>query len=297
MVVKLETAKINWKNELEERMITVSDGVDLKVTIYPAQKSCLNNELKRPIVFIGGWLAHTESYLRIINRLREEEHEVIYIETREKNSSTATEDSDLSGERMFRDIQEILYELNFESEFIMLGHSLGAICSILQALDESNPKFIPSRIIALQPVTKSVLQKEQIGVFKLPTFLFKMIRKLMVKIAPFFSSKLKQSEFSRKKFEKEFLEADAGKLRKSALGFEGFSLYDHFREISIPILFLGVSEDEQHPVEDPKELSQMLPLTEFHDLVSEEVAFSERTADLTLNFLKTFSIKNYLLPK
>ena len=278
MIVTINTDKLKFEQQFEEQMIAVSDNEKIRILSFIPENNDILSSSKMPIIFIGGWLALTESYYEIIDYFLKDGHKVIYIETREKNSSTATEESDLTGERMFRDVQEILYKLDINEPFIMLGHSLGAICSLLQAMEEENSRFIPSRIIALQPVIESVIQKEQIAVFKLPTWLFKGIRKLMVKIAPFFSSKLKESEYSRERFEREFLEADPGKMRKSALGFSDFSLLDYLREIDIPVLFLGISEDEQHPIADSITLTEMLPNTEFHDLVSEEVAFSIKTA-------------------
>ncbi|MBD3191260.1 MAG: hypothetical protein GF308_11480 [Candidatus Heimdallarchaeota archaeon] len=294
MVVKLDLKELPDSKQYDERMIAVSDNEKIKVIVYPPEDSSNGHKGKMPIVFIGGWLARTESYLEIINHLRAEGHEIISIETREKNSSTATEYSNLSGERLFRDVQEILHILELDENFVMFGHSLGAICSLLQAVDESNPKFIPSRIIALQPVIQSVIQKEQLAVFKLPTFFFKIARYFMVKMAPLFSKKLRESEYSRKRFHKEFFETNPGKLRRSAIGFENFCLHDHFREISTPVLFLGISEDEHHPIEDPKQLAQMLPKTEFHDLVSEEVAFSSKTAEIALKFLERYAKNDFL---
>ncbi|MEA2070411.1 MAG: alpha/beta hydrolase [Asgard group archaeon] len=289
MIENFDNKTVIYESPIKEQLITVSDNEKVKVIAFMPEGNYDNSNSNMPIIFIGGWLAHLDSYTPIINKLRQDGHEVIYIETREKNSSSATEGSDLTGERIFRDIQEILYNLEIDEPFIMLGHSLGAICSLLQPLQEDNPRFIPKRIIALQPVIKSVIQKEQLGIFKLPTWLFKMFRKLMVKLAPFFSHKLKESDYSRTRFEKEFLEADPGKLRKSAIGFSDFSLLDYLTAIDIPILFLGISEDEQHPIADAKKLTQMLPQTKFIDLISEEAAFSSKTADIIQRFLRTNS--------
>jgi pimeloyl-ACP methyl ester carboxylesterase len=270
---------------VNEFMFKTSDGIEIKYYDFlPALQQ--SEQPKGCIVYVAGWLSQLKDALKILRGFQESGYRTLYVESREKNSSTATENSNISGDRMFLDIYELIQYLNFQKPFIMMGQSFGAVASILQASIAIEPKTKPSRIIAIQPVFNEIMPKVAVGFFGLPTRIFRFIQRMARKLVPQLFPSLKERNTNLERFYREFTEADPGKLRKSVLGFIDMSLRQYWKPIQTPTLVLGVSGEKFHPFEEAKEIANKLPNAKFIDLMNDKISHSTEVVRLTEEFLQ-----------
>src|SRR5208337_4230214 len=91
---------------VKEYMVDVSDGVSLKIIDFTPQ----NISQEKPVIlFVAGWISLISGWKDVLKVLTAE-HRVIYIESREKQSSTVPDVKKVSFsiERLKLDIGEIV---------------------------------------------------------------------------------------------------------------------------------------------------------------------------------------------
>ena len=110
---------------VKEYMLEVSDGVSLKIIDFTPRNVL---QEKPVILFVAGWISLISGWKDVLKVLTAE-HRVIYLESREKHSSTVPDVKKVSFsiERLKLDIGEIVEKVISPSEkFILAGSSLGA---------------------------------------------------------------------------------------------------------------------------------------------------------------------------
>jgi pimeloyl-ACP methyl ester carboxylesterase len=110
---------------VKEYMVEVSDGVSLKIIDFTP---CNVSSEKPVILFVAGWISLIAGWKGVLKVLTEK-YRIIYLETREKQSSIVAnvKKVSFSMERLQLDIGEVIEKTIPPSEkFIIAGSSLGA---------------------------------------------------------------------------------------------------------------------------------------------------------------------------
>ena len=225
---------------ISDEFMPVAADVSLRViTFSPAA------DYNNPVIFIiPGWISIVEGWKTLLSDFTRD-HTVIYMETREKSSSKISRYSDLSVEKIGEDISVVIKKKYLsESDYILLGSSLGAT-SIIEGyhLIGSRPKCL----IMIGPNAE---------------FGFTFLAKTIIRVCPVFLYKF-ALPFIKWYMKKNYLDVRADpeqyenysdllnyieprRVKRSALAFFDYKVWQRLSDIDCPALILGGSNDVMH---------------------------------------------------
>ncbi|MCE7735051.1 MAG: hypothetical protein GPJ54_09250 [Candidatus Heimdallarchaeota archaeon] len=221
----------------------MSDGVHLLVVSSTPK----NDENKlRPIILVPGWFSQPTGWIEVTKTISEFT-KLIYIETREKNSSILerTKSTQMGIERMSIDIQSLKdnLELNFQ-ESICVGSSLGG-SALLHLLSESNSKpfltvlISPNPDFKLPPILGRLL-------LSMPLFMIKLVKKYVKWHVLTFKIDRKSNPEQAEKYITTFDAADPWKVRTSARHVTKFKAWEFLPKLDANVIIAGATTDKIH---------------------------------------------------
>jgi pimeloyl-ACP methyl ester carboxylesterase len=265
-------------------MVDVSDGVSLKIIYFTPQNV---SQGKPVIIFVAGWISLISGWKDVLKVLTAE-HRVIYLESREKQSSTVPDVKKVSFsiERLKLDIGEIVKKVIPPSEkFILAGSSLGA-SAILEYCGSKKQK--PLSAILIAPNTE----------FRFPKILGTIIPAihpaLYFTVKPVIKWYLRNFRLDKKtckeqieKYENTIDCADPYKLKANALAIRNYAIWDHIDNITVPCLIIGATTDTLHDTENIKHLIKILPDSNYIELKSNMETHGEKAGRIILEYIQS----------
>jgi len=232
-------------------MVAVSPNVSLRViTFSPSQQS------KNPVlVFVPGLVSLMEGWREVLLEMTKD-FTVYYIETREKITSKVTGKVDYSLEAIGQEIAALVSRFKLENRScILFGSSLGAT-AILES----------SRFLETHPLCLVLIGPN--AVFRIPKFYQVIIRifhpGLYLVFKPVVKWYLKNfrldTEADYAQYEKYCQALDAAdpwKLKKAAIAFSRYEVWNLLAGIDYPTLIIGASRDTLH---EPGNLEKMVSM-------------------------------------
>ena len=274
------------RSSLSEYIFKVSDGTGLHIFDFTPVKEVRGRPV---IIFIAGWISLISGWKDFLAGITPLYH-VIYVETREKNSSLVPDIKAASFDmgRMKDDIGDVITGLVPEREkFVLAGSSLGAsaimeycrsarrlpLCTALVGpnsrfrfpgvLAAIIPFLHPSLYFAVKPVVKwylrnfrvnSAAEKEQIEKYELTLDL-----------------------------------ADPYKLKKNAMGIQNWSMEGWSGKITVPSLILGATTDSLHSTDQLKGMLSHFEKPLYVELASNRETHSARAAQVMMEYIKSIT--------
>jgi pimeloyl-ACP methyl ester carboxylesterase len=252
----------------KEEMVAVSPNVSLRlITFSPSQQN------KNPaLVFVPGLVSLMAGWREVLLEMTKD-FPVYYIETREKITSKVKGKVDYSLEAIGKEIAALVSHFNLESRgYILFGSSLGAT-AILES----------SRFLEIDPLCLVLIGPN--AVFRIPKFYRFIIRifnpRLYLLLKPVVKWYLKtfrlDTEADYAQYEKycQALDtADPWKLKKTAIAFSRYEVWDLLTEIDYPTLIVGASRDTLHEPENLKRMVSMMKNAAYLDLETNKLTHS-----------------------
>ncbi len=268
---------------VKEYMVDVSDGVSLKIIDFTPPNII---QEKPVVVFVAGWISLISGWKNVLKVLTAN-HRVIYLESREKQSSIVPDlkKASFSIERLKLDIGEIIKKILPPSEkFVLAGSSLGA-SAILEYCGSEKRK--PLSAVLIGPNTE----------FRFPrilgTIIPSMHPSLFFTVKPVIKWYLRNFKLDKKnsreqieKYENTLDCADPYKLKANALAIKNYSIWDHIDNINVPCLVIGATTDTLHGTENIKRLMKIIPKSVYLELESNMETHSEKAGHLIVEYIQ-----------
>jgi pimeloyl-ACP methyl ester carboxylesterase len=243
-----------------EDRIAVSERVSLRVVTFepPGQSG------NPPVVFVPGWITLMAAWRDVLREMTKD-FTVHYVETREKISSSVTGKVPYTVEALGGDVVSFVSRLGLEEgKYVLFGSSLGAT-ALLDCV-----RFLEKKPMCLALVGPN-------AEFRVPRFGMAIVRSFYPPfysaIKPFvkwylrnFRLNVKSDAAQYRKYCDNLDAADPWKLKKAALAFSKYEVWDLLPEINIPVLIIGASKDKLHEPENLKKMTAMLPAASNVDL-------------------------------
>jgi len=261
-----------------ECMMEVSGGNRLRVvTFEPAKDSGFP-----AIVFVPGWISQLEGWRDVLVEMTRQ-FRVYLIETREKISSEMDQHAVYSVETIGDDIVHLIRDMGFkDGSYLLFGSSLGA--TVIMDCYHRIPRK-PGCIAVVAP--NAVFHVP--GYWKVIIHLFYPRLYLMLKPAlkwylKHFRLNVQADYAQYAKYCRALDAADPFKLKKAAMKFWSYEIWDQLDTIDCPALVIGASEDKLHEPENLKRMVEMLPNATYVDMGTNK---NTHTASV-VNVLKQF---------
>ncbi len=269
--------------KVKEYMVDVSDGVSLKIIDF-SPKNILPE--KPVILFVAGWISLISGWKNVLKVLTTK-HKIIYLESREKSSSSVPDvkKASFSMERLKLDIGEIVEKVISPSEkFVLAGSSLGAT-AILEYCGSEKRK--PSSAVLIGPNTE----------FRFPKVLGSIIPaihpSLYLTVKPAIKWYLRNFRLDKKncqeqieKYENTLDCADPYKLKANALAIKEYIIWDHVVNVNVPCLIIGAAKDKLHDLENIKRLMKVIPDCKYIELDSNMETHSEKAGRIIAEYIQ-----------
>ena len=268
---------------VKEYRVDVSDGVSLKIIDFTSQ----NVAPEKPVIlFVAGWISLISGWKEVLKVLTAE-HRVIYLESREKQSSIVPDVKKVSFamERFKLDISEMIKKVILPTEkFILAGSSLGS-SAIIEYCRLESPKPLSAVLIA--PNTE----------FRFPKILGSIIPaihpSLYLSVKPLIKWYLKNFRLDKNKCKEQIEKyentldcADPYKLKANALAIKNYSVWEHSGNVNIPCLIIGATKDTLHDAENIKRLLKVIPKSTYVELESNMETHSEKAGRIIVEYIQ-----------
>ena len=269
---------------VKEYMFNLSDGVSLKIIDFTPR----NVSQEKPVIFfVAGWISLISGWKDVLKVLTAK-YRIIYLESREKKSSTVSDVKQVSFsmERLKLDIGEIVKRVISPSEkFILAGSSLGA-SAILEYCGSEKQK--PLSTVLISPITE----------FRFPKILGTIIPaihpSLYFTVKPVIKWYLRNFRLNKKnckeqikKYENTIDCADPYKLKANALAIRNYAIWDHIDIITVPCLIIGATTDTLHDTENIKRLIKIIPDSTYIELKSNMETHSEKAGRVIVEYIQS----------
>lgn len=219
-----------------------------------------------PVIFIPGWGSIIDSWEVVLKEMTKD-FEVYYLETREKSSSIHITEQALTIKSLGDDLPYILSELNLiNSSYILLGSSLGATV-IIDSM--SRNKVSPTLSILIGPNAEFNIPSFWLLIARItPPFFFYIIRPI---IKLYMKKKYLDMDSDPKqyyKYAKSLNQASPSRLRRSALNFSSYRIWDKLNKINQKVLILAGSKDIMHDYKNTLKIAVKLSNSKLIDMTT-----------------------------
>ncbi|MHA1185392.1 MAG: hypothetical protein ACTSSK_00745 [Candidatus Heimdallarchaeota archaeon] len=251
-MIELSAISPNSK-EITELFVEMDDGVKIRIVKFQPKKDLL----KPVIFFIPGFLSIIKHWTILIDNLVKNNYTIYLMETREKQSSTATKKSKFNSKRYLNDLEQSLYEVKVKDNFIIMGSSLGAgmIIKYLSTQQKNGTPY-PDKGILLEAIYNTNSIKKAIAIAKLPKRVFSIVKNISAKIVPAILKQFKLYPSKYKSLIESINYADSSIMRICLINAKDENLKDYLKEILIPIFVVGADKDNIHDKNQSRIISE-----------------------------------------
>ncbi len=265
--------------EYRDEMVSASPSVSLRVVTFSPPRPSKNP----PVVFVPGWITQMNSWQEVLRALTKD-FTVYYIETREKISSHVKGKVAYSVEALAKDIAAFISNHGLKKNgYILFGSSLGAT-AILDAC-----RFIQQNPLCLVLIGPN-------AVFRVPKFGMVIIHAFYpgfyMIIKPFIKWYLKNFRLNTDADYAQYLKycrnldaADPWKLKRAALAFSKYKVWDLLDTIDVPTLIVGASKDMLHEPTNLERMVSMMPNATYLDMETNKKTHSEQMVDAMRQYI------------
>jgi pimeloyl-ACP methyl ester carboxylesterase len=252
----------------KEEMVSVSPNVSLRVITFSSSQQ----EQNPALVFVPGLVSLMAGWREVLLEMTKD-FTVYYIETREKITSQVKGKIDYSLEAIGQEIAALVSHFSLDSRgYILFGSSLGAT-AILES----------TRFLEIDPLCLVLIGPN--AVFRIPKFYRLIIRvfnpRFYLLLKPVVKWYLKtfrlDTEADYAQYEKYCQSLDAAdpwKLKKAAIAFSRYKVWDLLAEVDFPTLIVGASRDTLHEPENLKKMVSMMKNAVYLDMETNKLTHS-----------------------
>lgn len=240
------------------------------------------NQKFRPIILVPGWFSQPAGWVKV-TRLISEFTKLVYIETREKNSSILerSKSTRMGIERMSIDLQSLKdsLDLNFQ-ETICVGSSLGG-SALLHLLSESEAKpfltvlISPNPDFKLPPILGRLL-------LSMPLFMISMVKKYVKWHVLNFKIDRKANPEQAEKYVTTFDAAEPWKVRNSARHVTKFKAWEFLPTLDANIIIAGATTDKIHESDRNIKVGKLIKNSRYIDFWTNKALHSDEFGEFLI---------------
>ena len=240
--------------------VSVANEVQLfSIHFKPSHKS---NYL--PLIFFPGWGSLIDGWQIVLQKMTEN-FEIYYVESREKGSAHHPKEEVLTIDSLGNDLPYIINNFNLANqEYILFGSSLGATV-ILDAI--SNNKVDPFAAILIGPNAEFNAPRYWVWLtWLMPPMFFYFIKPI---IKWYMKKKYLDMDTDPAQYTKYARALDAAnpaRLRRSALNFSKYKIWERLNNFHHKILIFSGSKDIMHKYDQTVKLSKLIQNCELIDM-------------------------------
>ncbi len=263
------------------RMLPVSDHVHLRLIRFSPESPCGNP----PVLFVPGWISLITGWRDTLRELTKD-HEVLYLETREKNSSVVTGPASYRVEDLSGDLAAAAELLNLkDKEYILFGSSLGATV-ILDAVHKLTR--MPLALALVGP--NAVFRVPGWGIILVKLFYpgwYQILKPFVKWYLKHFRLNTKSDLPQYQKYCRALDAADPWKQKAAVLAFADYQVWHRLKDIEIPALIFNASKDVMHEPANLMRMSQMMTQVKIVDMNTNSKTHSREMVRILRSYLKT----------
>jgi hypothetical protein len=274
-----------FEKEAEESRITVSDGSSLRILRKTPVQERFNGY---SIIVIVGWGTIVPSWDSLLMEATKD-FDVIYLESREKASSVLPKSYEVGMERMVKDIQEAIKQLDLDQKkLILLGSCIGAteICYGLYK-NMFNP-YMPVLIAPPARFEVPPVLRQMIPI--LPTFLWGIAQPILRWWIIRFKT---EDEVQAAKYLRTLEEADVKKWKRQGLRLAYKRYWKIFPEIKNHALLVAAETDKMHDAKVTKKINDMMENSVYLNMGSNRDTHAPIMVEKVREYIPKFKGKNY----
>jgi pimeloyl-ACP methyl ester carboxylesterase len=242
--------------DFEERWISVSDGVDLRLLHWnPTQPATAN-----PVLFVAGWISVLDGWIDLLRRLIPS-RPVYYLETREKRSArippNRMKTRHFSLSRLAQDLIETWRQLELsDGEAELFGSSMGAN-AILEALKYDR---LPARAAFLiGPNSEFLFPWWSWAVLGLPTVSYPLLRRFVLWYLRNFRVDAESEPEQMRRYVRTLNAAHPLRLKRSALAVKSYQVWPGIDTVEARVGIGFASSDKLHSEDSILKIVDALP--------------------------------------
>lgn len=261
--------------------VAIDENVALKVIHFTPEKP----EINKTVIMVTGLVTLIESFYNMLSFLARRVP-LIYVETREKNSSRINGKVSYGVDTQSYDLATIVsyFELK-EKDYFMIGYSYGAT---IIANSYNYLKQKPGGMIFLEPTP--VFRYPKWGLLLIRHFgssLYSILKPFAKwYLVHFYINKNEDNEMAVIS-SKSLDNANPGKLRKVILDIAGYEVWDKLDFIDCNVLVIGTSKDGLHIKHEVERMMKMLKNAKFLDLETNLRTHSKEMGEIAFNFFRS----------
>ena len=270
----------------EDRMITIAEGVTLRVVTFTPQRNAGNPT----VVFVAGWITQMSAWKTVLKEMTRD-FRVVYAETREKVSSQMQGAAEYSVEAIGKDLVRLIGGSDLvPGPYVMFGSSLGATAIVdCYASLERKPLALvlvgPNAVFRVPKVWSIV-----VALFYPP--LYALIKPTVKWYLKKFRLDVKTDQAQYDKYCRALDAADPWKLKRAVLSVSKYEIWDRLSLVTCPTLLLEASKDVLHEPENLRKIASGIPHAVPVDLETNKGTHSERVVQEMRAFLAVRASKS-----
>ncbi|MEE9189938.1 MAG: alpha/beta hydrolase [Candidatus Neomarinimicrobiota bacterium] len=270
------TPGCKWNVEL----LQVTDSVILRIMTFNPPQPVGNPT----VVFVAGWISRVVGWEPVLKEMTKD-FRVIYVETREKISSQVHEPAGYGVAEIAQDLVEVVKRFDLRSDnYVFFGSSLGAT-AILHSIQYLDQKPRALTLIGTN-ATFSMSTFARTFIRFLPPRLYLIARPFIKWYLKTFRLKVRNDDIQFKKYSAALDAADPWKLKKGAIALSTYEVWDLLKDISVPTLLIGASEDNLHDHGIQKRMADTLPNGKYLELKTNTFSHSGMIVVCLRDYLK-----------
>ncbi len=271
---------IHSESTIEIKMVAITENVSLRVIhLSPAE-----NRGQPVILFVAGWISLIPAWRNVLREMTKD-HTIYYVETREKITSKIQGKLKYNIETIGQDIVHLTSQLNLKSrKYILFGSSLGAtaILDCCRSLTIS-----PLCLVLVAPNAHFRIPKMGMAVIRIfPPRLYFLLKPFIKWYLKIFRLDIESDYTQYEKYCRYLDSADPWKLKKAAISFSKYSVWDILGTIEYPTLVIGASKDVLHEPANLRRMVQTMKNASYLDLETNKNTHSEEVVKAMRKYIQ-----------
>lgn len=264
--------KAEYEELAEERYITVSDGSGIRVLMTKAPKEEHNGFT---FVLVAGWNTVVSGWDEVLLEAMKD-FDIVYIETREKDSSKVVKKAKFDIDRYSSDIQEVLEELKIDQKkMILFTSSFGTLNSAHGAALKKYESFL---YYFVGPVHKLEMPKgSRIYMYLVPNCFLTVTKPIWLR---WIRKRKSENPEQAAKYIRALEEADPKKWRATAYANAWDDFIDMYDEIDGRCFVVGMEKDKMHARDTSMKINNRMKNSTYIDLETNKKTHSAEMVEV-----------------
>ena len=274
-----------FEKKAEELRLIMSDGSSIRILRSIPTKDKFNGY---SMIVIVGWGTIVPSWdLLLMEAVKD--FDVIYIESREKASSILPKGYEVGMDRMVKDIQEVVKQLELdEKKLILLGSCIGATEICYGMFKNMFNPFMPVLIAPPARFEVPPVLRQMIPI--LPTFLWGIAQPILRWWIIRFKT---EDEIQAAKYLRTLEEADVKKWKRQGLRLAYKRYWKIFPEIKNHSLLVAAETDKMHDAKVTRKINDMMQNSIYINLGSNKDTHAPIMVEKVREYIPKFKGKNH----